>query len=74
MHFGRRAGIAESDEAPAPHRIEVGARRGGDVRLFEHAFGEIEAVVAKPLDVDIEIEAAVDRQHAIEARLRQAVE
>src|SRR5216683_4883225 len=67
------ARIAEADEASPMHRIEIGARGRGDARLFQHAAGEIEAVVTKARHIGVEIEGAVDRQEVVESGTRQAL-
>ena len=47
MHLGGGARVTEAQEMSAVDRIEINARRGGDARLVQHAFREIEAVVRK---------------------------
>ncbi len=53
-------------------RIEVAAGRCRDMRLFQHLFSEIEAVIGEFRHICIEIEGAVGRQEVREAGLRQS--
>src|SRR5262249_1118112 len=69
----RGARIAEADEAPPVHGIEIGAGGRGNARLLQHAAGEIEAVAAKTRYVGIEIEGAVDGQEVVKPGARQAL-
>src|ERR1700730_8341287 len=71
--ISRSARIAEADETPSVHRIEIRARGCGDTRFLQHAAGEIEAVAAKARHVGVEIEGAVDRQELIESGAREGL-
>src|SRR5258707_12298814 len=72
-HLVGRARIGEANETAAVDRIEIDARGGRDVGLFQHPAGELETVGGEVRDIGIEIERAVRRQEFCQTGLRQAV-
>src|SRR3979409_1707573 len=53
-----RARVREANERAAVNRIEVDARRGRDMRLFQHSLGKFKTVRRERRYVGVEVERA----------------